>query len=136
MYVPRHLNHENIAQVELKDILLNEVLFQGKAKLMSDIPSIMQGLMEGNSIILIEGLNEAFLIGSRNVDKRSIENPDTERIIRGPREGFIELLQPNLALLRYRLQTTDFRIKTMRVGRITKTKIAIWDSFFVFSYSY
>jgi spore germination protein KA len=125
MYVPRHLNHENIAQVELKDILLNEVLFQGKAKLMSDIPSIMQGLMEGNSIILIEGLNEAFLIGSRNVDKRSIENPDTERIIRGPREGFIELLQPNLALLRYRLQTTDFRIKTMRVGRITKTKIAI-----------
>lgn len=125
MYLPRHLEQKNIKQQELRETLLNDVLFHIEAKVVSNIRHLLQGVMEGNSLILIEGLDEGFLVGARNVDKRSIENPDTERVIRGPREGFIEPLQPNLALLRYRLQTTDFRIKTMKVGRLTSTKVAL-----------
>ena len=105
MYVPRHLEDKKIEQGNLKDLLLNEVLFHADASLVGHVATLFKALMQGNSIILIEGVDEAFLIGARNVDKRSIKDPDTERIIRGPREGFIELLQPNLALLRYRLQT-------------------------------
>ncbi len=125
MYIPRHLDHQKIEREELKDILFNEVLFRADIKIEEQIPAILQAVMEGNSVVLIEGLNEAFLFGNRNVDKRSIDNPDTERVIRGPREGFIESLQSNLALLRYRLQTTDFRIKSMKVGRLTKTNVAL-----------
>jgi spore germination protein KA len=125
MYLPRHLEFEQIRKVDLKETLLNEVLFHAAAKLEGNIATLLEELMEGNSIVFVEGLTEAFLIGARNVDKRSIDNPDTEQVIRGPREGFLELLQPNLALLRYRLQTTDFRIKKMNVGRLTNTKVAI-----------
>ncbi len=125
MYIPRHLDHEKIDKVDLKDILFNEVLFRADIKLEDQISTILQAIMEGNAVVLIDGLNEAFLFGNRNVDKRSIDNPDTERVIRGPREGFIESLQSNLALLRYRLQTTDFRIKSMKIGRLTKTNVAL-----------
>ncbi|ARK30924.1 spore germination protein [Halalkalibacter krulwichiae] len=125
MYPPLHLEKEKVSKIYLKEVLLNETLFHADAKLIGDISTLLQALMEGNSIVLIDGLNEAFVIGARNVDKRSVDNPDTERAIRGPREGFIEPISSNIALLRYRLQTTDFCINTMKVGRVTNTKVAL-----------
>jgi spore germination protein KA len=43
----------------------------------------------------------------------------------GPREGFIESIATNIALLRYRLPTPDFQVKTMKIGRLTKSTVAI-----------
>ncbi|WP_078430791.1 spore germination protein [Alkalihalobacterium alkalinitrilicum] len=125
MNAPKNLGNQSITLEQLKNIIFYDTLYFAESKLESNISRIVQSLMEGHTTVLIDGLEEAFLLETRNVEKRSIENPDTERVIRGPREGFIEQLQPNLALLRYRLQTTDFRITTMRLGRITKSKVAL-----------
>lgn len=67
-------------------------------------------IVKGELILLIEGTSEALLLDMRQIDMRGIEQPQTEQVIRGPREGYVEKLENNLALLRYRLQSTDFRI--------------------------
>ncbi|MFE6795176.1 spore germination protein [Paenibacillus chitinolyticus] len=86
---------------------------------------IIDELTMGVTALLVDGIAAAFLADTRKIEKRSIEQPQTEQVIRGPREGFIEHLQTNLALIRYRLQTPDFRVHTMHIGRVTKSKVAL-----------
>lgn len=86
---------------------------------------IIDELTMGETVLLVDGIATAFLADTRKIEKRSIEQPQTEQVIRGPREGFIEHLQTNLALIRYRLQTVDFRVHTMHIGRVTKSKVAL-----------
>ncbi|GMK37499.1 hypothetical protein PCCS19_05530 [Paenibacillus sp. CCS19] len=87
--------------------------------------AIIEQILRGNSVIIIEGLNRALVVNTSSIENRSIEQPATEQVIRGPREGFIEMLDKNIALIRYRLLTPELRIKTMEIGRRSKSRVAV-----------
>jgi spore germination protein KA len=125
MYIPPHLIGRSIDITELKDVLLNDALYHSESKLEGALIALVEGILKGETVIIVEGLEEAFLIGTRNIDKRAIDQPATEQVIRGPREGFIEPIGTNISLIRYRLQSPDLRIQTMEIGRRTKSKVAI-----------
>lgn len=125
MYPPPSLEGEPIAEDQLKSLLLNDSLFYCEGQLKNSVSSLIEGILRGETVIVVDKLDEAFLVRTRNLDKRAIDQPATEQVIRGPREGFIEMLETNISLLRYRLPTTDFRIETIEVGRKSKSKVAI-----------
>ena len=54
-----------------------------------------------------------------------MSEPDTETVVRGPREGFIESAEDNIALLRKRLKTVDFKTEKILVGDYTKTSVYV-----------
>ncbi|WP_090819697.1 spore germination protein [Paenibacillus sp. yr247] len=109
----------------LKDILMSDTLYACEGRTEGLLTEVVQALVQGETVLVVEGLEEAFLFSTRHVDKRSITQPETEQVIRGAREGFIEMLDTNLSLLRYRLPTPDLRVKTIRIGRVTKSKVAL-----------
>jgi spore germination protein KA len=109
----------------MKEFLLNDILYACEGRTETGLNEIIQAIVEGKTVLLVDGVTDAFIFSTRHVDKRSITQPETEQVIRGAREGFIEMLGTNLALLRYRLPTPDLRIKTIRIGRITKSKVAL-----------
>jgi spore germination protein KA len=125
MIIPLQLEGRSIAKDELQDILLNQILFFSKMHTKQNIGLITEAILQGSIVVVIEGIQEVFIFDSRSVEKRAITEPPTEQVIQGPRECFIEQLGTNLALLRYRMPTADFRVNTMRIGRITKSKVAI-----------
>lgn len=125
MYVPSYLEGKEFELGQLTDVLLNDAIYHSACKLERKLEALVNAVLQGNTIVIIDGLDDAFLIDTRNIDKRSIDTPATEQVIRGPREGFIELLGTNISLLRYRLQTSDLRIRTMEIGRKTKSKVAV-----------
>lgn len=125
MYKPFHLQGEKIRKDQLRDVLYNDTLFHADAKIENSFNKMLNAVLRGESAIVIDGIKEALVIDTRNVEARSVTAPETERVVRGPREGFIELLKTNIALLRYRLPTPDFRVKKMEMGRITKTTLAV-----------
>lgn len=88
----------------------------------SALPS---AIVKGGLILLIEGVNEALTMDMRQIDMRTVDQPQTEQVIRGPREGFVEKLENNLSLLRYRLQSTDFRIEISPLGARTQSRVAL-----------
>ena len=51
--------------------------------------------------------------------------PPTARVVKGPREGFVEDLATNIGLIRKRLKTTNLKIKDITLGWQSKTQIAI-----------
>ncbi|RUQ24812.1 spore germination protein [Peribacillus cavernae] len=125
MYVPLHLSEKEILLAELKDVITNETLYHSQVKIDDCLDQLIDFILRGETVIVIDGIAEAFHIGTRTVEKRAIEQPETEQAILGPREGFIENIATNISLLRYRLPTADLRVKTMTIGRITKSTVAV-----------
>jgi len=123
MYVPEHLISKDRPLNKLIDIIMNETLYHGQAKVEESLDKLIAVLLRGETVILIDGITEAIHISTREVEHRSVTQPETEQVILGPREGFIENIDTNIAMLRYRLPTSDFQLRTMKIGRLTKSTV-------------
>jgi len=82
-------------------------------------------LFLGDTILLIDGINRGIICNTKQWELRSLEEPEAERVIRGPRDGFIEALPVNTSLLRRRIRTPNLWIESLEIGTVTKTKVAI-----------
>ena len=107
------------------DYILNNVLYYTDVKTVLDIAELIQSLTLGKAIIFIDGNEKALELDAKKPEKRAIEQPETERVVRGARDGFIEQIGTNVALLRYRLPVPEFRIESTEVGTRTRTKVAV-----------
>lgn len=125
MGVPEHLDRHSIEKDRLAEFLVNETLYHCGVETEKVMDRILCALLAGDTVIAIDGVKEAIVVSTRGIEKRGIEQPATEQVIRGPREGFIESLGTNLGLIRYRLQSTQLQVDSMEIGRRTKTKVAV-----------
>lgn len=110
---------------DLPDYIWNMTVHIARGGKTVDINSLPALIIQGNVILLVNGMEQALYIDMRKIEHRSVEQPQTEQTIRGSREGFSENLQANLSLLRYRLQTPDFRVMTSPFGVRTRSEVAI-----------
>lgn len=85
----------------------------------------IQEISNGNPVILADGKGTGFSLGLAKFENRAIATPSAERVIRGPRDGFVETLGVNTTLIRRRIKSPDLKIKSMEIGRYTKTKVVI-----------
>jgi hypothetical protein len=86
---------------------------------------LVNGLLKGSAGILVDGEATALLADLRGYNERSVEEPQSEVVIRGPRDGFTESLRTNISLLRRRIRSTKLKIESYSAGRLSKTDIAI-----------
>ncbi|MGN7296319.1 spore germination protein [Ferdinandcohnia sp. SAFN-114] len=82
-------------------------------------------IANGNPLLLLDGLKEAYSLGIVKYEKRSIEEPSAETGIRGPREGFTESIGVNTSLVRRIIKDPSLKMKPLYVGKYTKTKVVI-----------
>lgn len=87
--------------------------------------AVVDDLVNGNAVLFVDKINTALLIDSKGWDKRAVAEPDTESVIRGPREGFIENLRTNTSLLRRKIKNPNLVFEELSLGKQTKTNIAI-----------
>lgn len=110
-------------QTELFETIKTDVLSLFSITTSNNPNVILQNVLCGSVAVV---LNEnAMLVPLYDVDKRSISEPPTSRVIKGPREGFVEDIYTNLGLVRKRLKTPNLKIKELVVGKQTHTKISI-----------
>ncbi|MBD2846773.1 spore germination protein [Paenibacillus sp. IB182496] len=125
MYMPDHLKDAEIRLDGLETFILRKTLYFSDIRTSEEYQTLTESIMRGYALLLVDGLNRGIMINTRDIDKRAVEQPPTEQVIQGPREGFIESMSTNLALMRYRLATPDFRTHIRQLGRLTKTPVAI-----------
>lgn len=100
-------------------------LSSSEVKKVSTFDDLMPHLLSGYSIMLVDGAKEAFSIGTQKWEKRSIEEPSTEKVIRGPRQGFTEALRTNTALLRRIIKNPNLQLEALKIGEQTDTDICL-----------
>lgn len=106
-------------------VLKNRVLSVGRIKDLQTLDETLSQLMEGSSIILLHGCTIALAAGSPGGEKRSVEEPATQTVIRGPKEAFTENINTNMSLLRRRIKSPQLRVEYRQIGKQTKTHIAL-----------
>lgn len=101
------------------------VLFARDVKRSSNLAKILEGILYGEALLLIDGSTEAITADVKGWRTRGISEPEDERILQGPREGFEEAALLNIAMLRRKLQTPDLCTEMLRMGRRTNTIVFI-----------
>ena len=94
-------------------------------KKLTDVTQICKEILDGNTLLLVEGLDTGFILGAKFLPVRAVNEPPTDVAVKGPREGFIEDIKTNMALVRKRLKTPDLRFETYRVGKRSDTAITV-----------
>lgn len=94
-------------------------------KEIKDMDILYLSLFSGDTVILLDKSSKAFLASSKGALGRSVGEPTSQTVIRGPKEGFTEDLQVNIALLRKRIKNKNLRIETLVVGKESNTDVAI-----------
>ncbi|MFC3801076.1 spore germination protein [Cohnella sp. GCM10012308] len=89
------------------------------------IRELVEGLFVGMPCLLVEGEQGGLILNMADWEKRGIEEPIAESVVRGPREGFGESLDVNMSMMRRRLRTPSFKMKSMTVGRMTRTRVIV-----------
>lgn len=96
-----------------------------KVKFLKGKQDVQEEIFNGSVVVSVSGENGFLSIPAPGFGKRSIAEPPSESVLRGPREGFIEDLETNMGLIRKRLKTPTLAVKNHVVGRRTKTKVAL-----------
>src|SRR5690625_521107 len=86
---------------------------------------ITDELLNGLIAVFVDGEREAFVVDVRYYPGREPEEPDTERVIRGSRDGFTESIISNTALIRRRIKDKGLRNEIIKVGKRSKSDICI-----------
>lgn len=90
-----------------------------------DIEKIVTAILSGPAVLLIDGIGDAMLIDSRTYPLRGIEEPQKDRSVRGSKDGFVEALVMNTALIRRRIRDERLRMEYHQIGSTSKVDIVI-----------
>ena len=86
---------------------------------------VVTAVLSGPSVLIIEGIHGALTVDARTYPMRGVEEPQKDRSLRGPRDGFVETLVMNTAMLRRRIRDSRLRMEYMQIGNETKLDISI-----------
>ncbi len=101
------------------------MLAAGEVKLTDKPDKAISHILAGDSLLLVDKDSQALIINLRGWKARSVEDPKTESVVRGPREGFTETLLTNTAMLRRKLKEPGLRIESFVIGKRTRTDVAL-----------
>lgn len=105
--------------------LENNLISIGTTNSSTKLSDTVRNLLEGHAAVLIEGSSKVMTVSIPGASKRSLDEPSSEPVIRGPRDGFIEHIATNISLIRARLKTSKLKIEYITLGELSQTKIAI-----------
>ncbi|KNY27191.1 spore germination protein [Pseudobacteroides cellulosolvens] len=93
--------------------------------LLNNSDEVVENIMSGNSVFVSDSIGFALSYTASDMAERSIDEPVTEKNVRGPHEGFVEPLSTNLSILRRKIKNNKLKFKTVTLGIQTNQKVAV-----------
>lgn len=118
------INDYEVNKKKVNKIIENRLVHEQLEKVKTMDEAVDQ-LLSGLIVIFLDGNEEAYIVDTREHPGRTPEEPDTERVIRGARDGFTENIVENTALIRRRVKDERLRNEMTKVGERSKTDVCI-----------
>lgn len=108
----------------VKEVIEN-VLDIGATDIAKDVDDAIMHILSGDPAIIFDDYKEIIFVETKGFPVRGVGTPETESVLKGPREGFNELIVNNVALIRRRIKNPDLKFEAVVVGEKSQTSVAI-----------
>jgi len=96
-----------------------------QADVVQTVDDVVDAIVLGRAVLFVDGFDAAVSLTTTSPPRRAISEPETESVVRGPREGFTEDITVNMSLLRQKLRTPKLKSIPYYVGTYTKTEVRL-----------
>jgi len=120
-----NLKLENPTPQSLLHWIRFEAMLAPEQKEVYTLGELFKALMSGFVGVLIDGIDVAVIAGLQGFASRSISEPDSEVNVRGSREGFVEPIRTNMALIRRRIKSSRLVFEFAGAGQTSKTDLCL-----------
>ncbi|MBL4938641.1 spore germination protein [Clostridium sp. YIM B02515] len=138
LYIPQITNKERLSEEIIKpiiqysgnhditeDLIMKSVIYLDEVFCANDENEISNYILDGKSIIIISDCEKYLVANTLKVEKRSVESPAVQSSARSPKDAFVEAIDVNISLIRYRIRNSALKIDYYSVGKRTKTSVAV-----------
>ncbi len=115
----------HLCSKSLTTLLIKEDIAYIEAEECEELEKIEQSILSGQLALFIDQQEKAILIDSREYPVRSIEEADTEKVTNGSKDGFVETIVFNTALIRRRVRDKNLIFEMRSVGNLSKTDVCL-----------
>ncbi|SFD83972.1 spore germination protein KA [Paenibacillus catalpae] len=105
--------------------LKDQVLDAGEVQVIRTVQAALEQIFSGSLFIMLDGTVDGLGVTMPGWEDRSITESKTQSVVRGPQDSFTETLRTNTTLVRRRVKDTRLRLISLRVGKMTKTDVAV-----------
>jgi spore germination protein KA len=104
---------------------IDSILYVDDCTLEEDAGMIERHILNGMTVLLFSNDRKYITANLKKVEHRNVREPMFQYTVRGPKDCFVENLDINLSLLRYRLKDRNLRVEYLTAGERTRTRIAM-----------
>ncbi|WP_077212583.1 spore germination protein [Bacillus dakarensis] len=120
-----NLGSDVLSKKNIYEIIKSHSLPAGEINELVDFNKVFYHILSGDTVVLMDGFLKGLSIGSRGWADRGVQEPSSQTVVRGPKDGFSETLRTNTALIRRRIKDPNLRIETKQIGKKTQTDVSI-----------
>ena len=91
----------------------------------SDFDAIIKNILSGVTCLFVEGYEACIAIDCRTYPARSVDEPEKDKSLRGSRDGFVETIVFNTALIRRRIRDPHLVMKMFDVGKSSRSDVTV-----------
>ena len=104
---------------------MEQLLPYGEVGTLTDMDEVATAFLAGITCLFIDGYAQCLIMDCREYPSRGVQEPEKDKVMRGSRDGFVETLIFNTALIRRRIRDPRLRVELQNVGRRSRTDVAI-----------
>ena len=93
--------------------------------IIADFDAIIKNILSGVTCLFVEGYEACIAIDCRTYPARSVDEPEKDKALRGSRDGFVETIVFNTALIRRRIRDPHLVMKMFDVGRSSRSDVTL-----------
>ncbi|MEG0906976.1 MAG: spore germination protein, partial [Cellulosilyticaceae bacterium] len=119
------LKDEDFKSIHSAKDLIQKAISSIEVSETDDVDTITTAILSGQTAILFDMADSAVIVDLRSYPTRSMNEPEKEKALRGSKDGFVETIVFNTALVRRRIRDTHLVFEMVNIGSISKTDVAI-----------
>lgn len=119
------LTEKQLKEAPDADAFLDAYVTYIEAQTTDKLDAFVSMVLSGAVGMVAEGFDKALILDPRTYPSRAIEEPESDRLLRGPHEGFVETLVCNTALIRRRIRDPQLTVRLWQIGRRSRTDVVV-----------
>ncbi len=110
---------------KLFDAIDKKVITVTGIELGHSLDDVSNAILSGNTVFYLDGVDQVLIMDTIGGESRAIEEPQSESLIRGSKEGFVENIRTNTMMIRRYIADPNLRFSTYKVGRRSKKELVV-----------